>query len=314
MPIIIPQDLPATDILVNENIFVMNDGRASQQDIRPLKIAIVNLMPIKSVTETQLLRMLSNFPVQIHIDLVTTETYQSRNTPEEHLKTFYKSFDEIRHCKYDGMIITGAPVEKMRYGEVSYWDEFTEIMDFSINNVTSTFHICWAGQAAMFHHFGIHNYITDEKVFGVFRHQVRNQRNELMRGFDDVFYAPHSRHAEIIREELENTPELEILADSPEGGIYLVASKDKKLVFCNGHSEYDAGTLRDEYQRDLNKGLTDVKLPLNYFPDDNPDNPPLVTWRSHGHLLYTNWLNYYVYQETPFDLYQSNRRNGGMGK
>lgn len=311
MPIIIPQDLPATDILVQENIFVMNDGRASHQDIRPLKIAIVNLMPIKSVTETQLLRMLSNFPVQIHIDLVTTESYQSRNTPEEHLKTFYKSFSEIRHCKYDGMIITGAPVEKMRFGDVSYWDELTEIMDFSIKNVTSTFHICWAGQAAMFYHFGIHNYITDEKVFGVFKHRVRNQRNELMRGFDDVFYAPHSRHAEIIREELESTPELEILADSEEGGVYLVASKDKKLVFCNGHSEYDVGTLRDEYLRDIGKGLDDVKLPLHYFPDDDPRQEPLVTWRSHGHLLYTNWLNYYVYQITPFDLYQSASAGAG---
>lgn len=303
MPIIIPHDLPAADILEQENIFVMNDGRASHQDIRPLKIAIVNLMPIKSVTETQLLRMLSNFPVQIHIDLVTTESYQSRNTPEEHLKSFYKSFNQIKDCKYDGMIITGAPVEKMRYGEVSYWDELTEIMDYSIKNVTSTFHICWAGQAAMFYHYGIHNYITEEKVFGVFQHRVRNHCNELMRGFDDVFYAPHSRHAEIIREELENTPELEILADSAEGGIYLVASKDKKLVFCNGHSEYDAGTLRDEYLRDRAKGLADVQLPLNYFPDNDPRQAPLVTWRSHGHLLYTNWLNYYVYQITPYNLY-----------
>lgn len=194
-------------------------------------------------------------------------------------------------------------MKKMRYSDVSYWHELTEIMDFSIKNVTSTFHICWAGQAAMFYHYGIHNYVTDEKVFGVFKHRVKNNHNELVRGYDDVFYAPHSRHAEIIRDELERSSDLEILADSEDGGIYLVASKDKKLVFCNGHSEYDAWTLKDEYLRDVAKGLTDVRLPLNYFPNNDPKKEPLVTWRSHGHLLYTNWLNYYVYQLTPFDLY-----------
>lgn len=302
MPIIIPQNLPARDVLEKENIFVMNEYRALTQDIRPLKIAIVNLMPNKSVTETQLLRMLSNFPLQIEIDLIYTETYKSKNTPEEHLKTFYKTFSEIKHLKYDGMIITGAPVEKMRFGDVAYWEELKEIMDFSKTNVTSTFHICWAAQAALYHHYRVHNYILDEKLFGVFKHRVNNKRCELLRGYDDEFWVPHSRHTEVYRHEIEAIEELEILAESDEAGIYLVGSRDGKQIFAMGHSEYDAYTLKDEYVRDKQKG-ENIKLPKNYFPDDDPSKEPVVRWKGHGSLLFANWLNYYVYQITPYDLY-----------
>lgn len=302
MPIIIPQNLPARDVLVNENIFVMNEYRALHQDIRPLKIAIVNLMPNKSVTETQLLRMLSNFPLQIEIDLIYTETYKSKNTPEEHLKTFYKTFSEIKHLKYDGMIITGAPVEKMRFGDVAYWDELKEIMDFSKTNVTSTFHICWAAQAALYHHYRIHNFILEEKLFGVFKHKVNNKQCELLRGYDDEFWVPHSRHTEVYRHEIEAIEELEILSESDEAGIYLVASRDGKQIFAMGHSEYDSYTLKDEYVRDKEKG-ENIRLPKNYFPEDDPSKDPVVRWKGHGSLLFSNWLNYYVYQITPYDLY-----------
>lgn len=302
MPIIIPHNLPARDTLEKENIFVMNEYRAMHQDIRPLKIAILNLMPVKSVTETQLLRMLSNFPLQIEIDLVSTETYQSKNTPEEHLQTFYKTFSDIKHNKYDGMIITGAPVEKMRFGDVAYWEELKEIMDYTVKNVTSTYHICWAAQAALYHHYRIHNYQLPEKMFGVFAHTINNPQNELMRGLDDVFYIPHSRHTEIRKEEILKIPELEILAESEEAGIALLASRDGKQIFAMGHSEYDAYTLKTEYERDVQKGEF-IKIPCNYFPDDDVRREPIVRWRSHGSLLFSNWLNYYVYQLTPYDLY-----------
>jgi len=303
MPIIIPQDLPAAETLIRENIFVMNEIRAIHQDIRPLKIAIVNLMPNKSVTETQLLRLLSNFPLQIQIDLITMDSYQSKNTPAEYLKTFYKSFADISREKFDGMIITGAPVEKMRFGDVSYWSELKEIMDFTRTNVTSTFHICWAAQAALYHHYGVHNHIMDKKVFGVFKHHLNTRAHDLVKGFDDEFYVPHSRWTEINREELDQIEELEIIAESDEAGIYLVVSKDGKYVFSNGHCEYDVDSLNAEYTRDLAKGM-DIDKPKNYYPDDDPKQTPRLRWRGHGNLLFSNWLNYYVYQVTPYNLYE----------
>lgn len=307
MPIIIPENLPAADILASENIFVMNEYRALHQDIRPLRIAILNLMPIKTVTETQLLRMLSNFPIQIEIDLLTTETYQSKHTPAEHLKTFYKTFSDIKHLKYDGMIITGAPVEKMRFGDVAYWKELKEIMDYTVENVTSTFHICWAAQAALYHHYGIHNYLLPEKMFGVFKHRINNPRCELMRGLDDEVFIPHSRHTEVHREEIEKVPELEILLESDEAGVALVISKDGRQVFAMGHSEYDAYTLKEEYERDIRKGEP-INIPRHYFIDDDPNKDVIVRWRSHGSLIFTNWLNYYVYQLTPYDLYADSNK------
>ena len=302
MPIIIPPNLPAANTLIKENIFVMNQPRAVHQDIRPLEMAIVNLMPLKSVTETQLLRLLSNFPLQMNIDLINTETYTSQHTPVEYLKTFYKTFSEIKGKKYDGMIITGAPVEKMRFGDVAYWQELTAIMDYTRDNVTSTFHICWAAQAALYYHYGIHNYLLPRKMFGVFKHTVNNRHCELLRGFDDEFWVPHSRYTEIKREEIEQVPDLEILSESEEAGVYLVASKDKKYIFVTGHSEYDSNTLKQEYERDLARG-EDIQLPRNTFPNDDPQQEPVVRWRSHANLLFNNWLNYYVYQVTPYDLY-----------
>lgn len=301
MPIIIPANLPATDTLINENIFVMNQPRAIRQDIRPLKIAIVNLMPQKSVTETQLLRLLSNFPLHIEIVLVNTETYKCQHTPEEHLETFYTSFSRIKNEKFDGMIITGAPVEKMPFGDVAYWDELKEIMDYTRENVTSTFHICWAAQAALYHHYGIHNYQLDKKTFGVFRHRINNKKCQLLQGFDDEFFVPHSRHTDVLREEIAEVDELEILAESDEAGVYLVASRDGKYVFATGHSEYDSNTLKLEYERDLSRG-DDIQVPINCFPNDDPSLDPLVRWRSHANLLFNNWLNYYVYQVTPYDI------------
>ena len=247
MPIIIPQSLPARDVLVNENIFVMNDCRAMHQDIRPLRIAILNLMPDKATTETQLLRILSNFPLQITIDLISTETYKCQHTPEDHLQSFYRTFSDIKNEKYDGMIITGAPVEKLRFGDVLYWEEFKEIMDYTVTHVTSTFHICWAAQAALYHHYGIHNYLLPEKLSGIFRHQVNNKKCELLRGSDDEFFVPHSRHTEVRREEIAKVPELEILSESDQAGIYLIASRDGKQVFASGHSEYETDTLKKEY-------------------------------------------------------------------
>lgn len=301
MPIVIPQSLPATATLIKENIFVINEMRAMHQDIRPLKIGLVNLMPNKDVTETQLLRMLSNYPLQIQVDLIAMTSHQSSHTPPEHLKNFYKNFFDIRNQKYDGMIITGAPVEKMRFSDVRYWNELSAIMDFTKTNVTSTLHICWAAQAGLYYHYGIHNRLLDEKVFGVFRHRVINRKHPIVQGFDHEFWVPHSRWTELVREDVENCPDVEIICESEEAGVHLVASKDNKFFFVNGHAEYDHDTLQKEYQRDAAKGMN-IQVPANYFPDDDPTKTPLNHWKCHGNMLFNNWLNYFVYQVTPFDL------------
>jgi len=301
MPIKIPDDLPAKEILTKENIFVMCEKRAYHQDIRPLKIAILNLMPNKIVTETQLLRLLGNTPLQVDIVLLHPKTHKSKNTPGEHLFKFYNTFDEICHEKFDGLIITGAPVEQLEFEEVTYWDELKNIMDWSKNNVFSTFHICWGAQAGLYHHYGIPKYTLDAKMFGVFPHKICKKHVRLLWGFDDEFYVPQSRYTEVKREDIEKVPELEILAESKESGIYIVANKDGRQIFVTGHSEYDAVTLKNEYERDIDKGL-DIHIPKNYFPNDDPDAFPQVKWRSHAHLLFANWLNYYVYQETPYLL------------
>ena len=301
MPIKIPDNLPASEILNNENIFVMDEARAFHQDIRPLRIAIFNLMPTKIVTETQLLRLLGNSPLQLEIVLLHPKTHTSKNTPEEHLVAFYHTFDEIKHEKFDGLIITGAPVEQLEFEQVNYWKELQQLMDWSKHNVYSTLHICWGAQAGLYHHYGIPKYPLAAKMFGVFRHRVCKQYVKLMRGFDDEFFAPHSRYTEVRRAEIEKIPELEILAESETAGIYLVASKNGRQVFVTGHSEYDPLTLKAEYDRDIAKGLP-IAVPQNYFPNDDPTKAPLVRWRGHSNLLFVNWLNYYVYQETPFDL------------
>lgn len=301
MPVKIPDNLPAIEILNNENIFAMGEQRAFTQDIRPLRIAILNLMPVKSVTETQLLRLLSNTPLQLEITLLRTESHLSKNTSEEHLENFYQTFSEVKDQRFDGMIITGAPVEQLEYEEFNYWDELTEIMDWSRHNVFSTLHICVGAQAGLYHHYGVPKYLLEEKMFGVFRHTCTRKNIPLLRGFDDDFYVPHSRHTEVRRADVEKVEDLEVLAESPEAGVYIVSSKDGRLIFVTGHSEYDALSLKAEYDRDIAKGL-DIKLPCNYFPDDDPSKPPLVKWRSHANLLFTNWLNYHVYQETPYDL------------
>ena len=301
MPIKIPDNLPATDILNAENIFVMGEDRAFHQDIRPLRIGILNLMPTKITTETQLLRLLGNSPLQVEIVLLHPETYRSKNTPEEHLITFYKTFDQVKGEKFDGLVITGAPVEQLEFHEVAYWEELKAIMDWSKHNVYSTFHICWGAQAGLFHHYQIPKHSLPAKVFGVFPHRVRKKNTRLLRGFDDIFWAPHSRHTEVRAEDIEQVGELEILSDSEEAGVYIVVSKDGRQVFVTGHSEYDPLTLKDEYLRDLGKGLP-IAPPRNYFPGDDPSKAPLVNWRAHANLLFANWLNYYVYQETPYDL------------
>ncbi len=300
MPIRIPDALPAAGILQRENIFVMTEKRAEGQDIRPLRIAVFNLMPTKIATETQLIRALSNSPLQVDLVLLHAETHQSKNTPEEHLSSFYKTFSAVKHKKFDGLIITGAPVELMEFEEVDYWEELCAVMEWSKTNVTSTLHICWAAQAGLYYHYGIQKHSLPEKMFGVFRHDVVSPKAPIMRGFDDVFYAPHSRHTEVLQKEIEAVPELEIMATSEDAGVYLVASRDGKNVFVTGHSEYDAETLHNEYVRDKNKGLP-IAIPKNYYRDDNPENPPVVRWRSHSNLLFVNWLNYHVYQITPYD-------------
>lgn len=301
MPIKIPDNLPAFEILNKENIFVMNEERAYHQDIRPLKIAILNLMPTKIVTETQLLRLLGNSPIQVEIVLMHPKTHVSRNTSEEHLSTFYKTFEEIEHQKFDGMIITGAPVEHLEFEDVTYWEELTQIMKWKMNNVTSTLHICWGAQAALYYHYGIPKYPLDEKIFGVFEHTVTKQNVKLLRGFDDVFCAPHSRHTGLRREDIEKIPQLEVLCHSLEAGVYIAGTRDGRKIFVTGHSEYDSLTLKMEYDRDIMKGM-DIKVPKNYFPGDDPLKPPLVNWRGHSNLLFSNWLNYYVYQQTPYDV------------
>jgi homoserine O-succinyltransferase len=303
MPIKIQDDLPAAEILINENIFVMPENRAFHQDIRPLKVAILNLMPTKATTEVQLLRLIGNTPLQIEIELLHTKTHMSKNTSEEHLIKFYKTFDDIKHEKFDGLIITGAPVEQMEFEEVNYWEELKEIMEWSKSNVYSTLHICWGAQAGLYYHYGIPKYDLKEKMFGVFPHKI-NQRNiKLLMGFDDEFYVPHSRHTEVKKEDIEKVKEISVLAESEESGVYMVSTKGGRQIFVTGHSEYDPLTLKSEYDRDVNKGL-DIKVPRNYYPNNDPQKNPMVKWRGHANLLFSNWLNYYVYQETPYDLEQ----------
>jgi len=301
LPIVIPKDLPASKILNDENIFVMNENMAMHQDIRPLKIAIVNLMPTKIETETQLLRLIGNTPLQVDVEFVNTRSHKAKNISEEHLVKFYKSFEEIKNHKFDGMIITGAPIENLKFEEVDYWRELEEIMEYSKTNVTSTLHICWGAQAGLYYHFGIPKLQLPEKIFGVFPHYVLNKNSQLLRGFDDEFFAPHSRYTEVKRSDIEQQPSLEILAESSDSGVYLISSKDGKQIFVTGHSEYDDLTLKAEYDRDVNKGLN-IKPPENYFSDDDPTKAPKVKWKSHANLLFLNWLNYYVYQETPYVL------------
>ena len=301
MPINIPNSLPARKQLESENIFVMTEKRALKQDIRPLHLVILNLMPKKIVTETQLLRRLGTSPLQVKIDLMCTSSHQSKNTPEEHLLAFYSTFEQLKENKYDGMIITGAPVEHLEFEQVDYWEELCEIMKWSLTNVTSTLHICWGAQAGLYYHYGIQKYPLKEKLFGVYEHRVVRKNTKLLRGFDEYFYAPHSRHTENRREDIKAVPELKIMADSSEAGPYIIQRNGGKHIFVTGHSEYDAQTLHEEYMRDLDKGLA-IQIPKNYYPGDNPKNPPRVTWRSHSHLLFSNWLNYYVYQTTPYDI------------
>lgn len=303
MPIKVSDSLPAIEILNNENIFVITETRAMTQDIRPLEILILNLMPTKVETETQLLRVLGNTPLQINVQFLRMKTHESKNTSKSHIETFYKTFDEIRDSKFDGMIITGAPVEKMEFEEVDYWEELCEIMDWSTTNVTSTFHICWGAQAALYHHYGIPKHPVDKKVFGIFEHYVVPDKKHkiLLRGFDDSFWVPHSRHTEVREEDIEKVSSLEILAKSDEAGVYIITDKNERRFFITGHSEYDSMTLNGEYVRDVNKGL-EIDVPKNYYPDDNPELEPIVRWRAHANLLYSNWLNYFVYQTTPYDI------------
>jgi homoserine O-succinyltransferase/O-acetyltransferase len=303
MPIKIPDQLPAKQVLQGENIFVMDEDRAVHQDIRPLQIALLNLMPTKIATETQLLRLLGNTPIQVEVTLVRTNSHQSKNTPEEHLLAFYQTFEQIRLRRFDALIITGAPVEHLPFDEVDYWEELKAIMDWGFSNVFSLFYICWGAQAALYHQFGIPKYPLPSKQFGVFPHRVIERNVRLMRGFDDVFYAPHSRHTEVRRADIERVPQLDIVAESDEAGVYIVVSRDGRQVFVTGHSEYDPLTLKREYDRDVAAGLP-ITVPANYYPGDDPTRAPMVRWRSHAHLLYANWINYYVYQETPYDLNQ----------
>ena len=301
MPIQIPNDLPAAEVLQKENIFVMKQTRAETQHIRPLEIVLLNLMPTKIITETQLSRMLGNTPLQVHLELMMLSTHKAKNTPEEHLLAFYKTFDELKDRKFDGMVITGAPVENMPFEQVNYWKELTEIMEWSKDHVHSTFHICWGAQAGLYYHYGIQKYSLPEKMFGVFKHKADYKHAILLRGFDDEFWAPHSRHTTIRREDIEATPGLKILASSEEAGGYIVMNKEGRQIFVTGHSEYDPDTLEREYLRDKYQGLP-IQVPRNYYPNDDDSQPPIVRWRGHGNLLYSNWLNYFVYQTTPYDI------------
>jgi homoserine O-succinyltransferase len=307
MPVKIPDTLPATGILESENIFVMGEQRALRQDIRPLRIAILNLMPTKISTETQLLRLLGNSPLQVEIELLHMDSHESRNTPPEHLLEHYSTFSAIRHQYFDGLIITGAPVETLPFEQVDYWDELKEVMDWARTNATSTFYICWGAQAGLYHYYGIPKRPLAAKLSGVYEHHLDLRNERLARGFDDVFWAPHSRYTEVRREDILATPGLALLAESPEAGVYIVISEDRRHIFVTGHSEYDPGTLAEEYARDLARDLA-IAVPKNYFPDDDPSRGPLVRWRGHANLLYSNWLNYYVYQETPYDLSQPRPR------
>jgi homoserine O-succinyltransferase/O-acetyltransferase len=301
MPIKIPDTLPAREVLSSENIFIMGEDRAYHQDIRPLRIAILNLMPTKIITETQLLRLLGNTPLQVEITLLHPETYVCRNTPQEHLISFYNTFEEVKDQRFDGLIVTGAPVEHLEFEDVEYWEELVQILEWSKNNVTSTLHICWGAQAGLYYHYGIPKLPLAEKMFGVFPHRINFKTEKLLRGFDEEFFAPHSRHTEIRSSDVERVSDLLILSESEESGIYIVASKDGKQIFVTGHSEYDALTLKGEYDRDISKGLQ-IAIPKNYYPRNDTTKPPVVRWRGHANLLFYNWLNYYVYQETPFIL------------
>lgn len=305
MPIKIPDDLPALAVLHSENVFAMSDSRAYHQDIRPLQIAILNLMPTKIATEIQILRLLGNTPLQVDITLLHMKSHQCKNTPEEHLTKFYNTFEDVSDRKFDGLIITGAPVEHLAFEDVTYWDEMAAIMEWSKHHVYSTLHICWAAQAGLYYHYGIPKYSLDHKVFGVFPHRINQKKCRLLRGFDDEFYAPHSRHTEIRREDFLGIQDLEILSESQTSGIYIVGSKTGRQIFVTGHSEYDPLTLKSEYDRDIGKGLS-IAVPQNYFPNDDPSQNPIIKWRGHANLLFSNWLNYYVYQETPFDLKELN--------
>ena len=301
MPIKIPNDLPAVKTLNDENIFVMTEKRAITQDIRPLKILLLNLMPKKIETETQLSRLLGNSPLQVDLELIHTKSHKSKNTSAEHLFTFYKTFQDVKNRTFDGMIITGAPVEQLGFEEVEYWDELCEIMEWSKTHVHSTFHICWGAQAGLYYHFGVKKYALPKKLFGVFPTKADYKRSILLRGFDDTFMVPQSRHTTVKTEDIKAVPELRILASSEETGVYAAMTEKGRQIFITGHSEYDAGTLAAEYFRDKSEGKP-IDIPKNYFPDDNPENPPLVTWRAHANLLYSNWLNYFVYQTTPYDI------------
>ena len=301
MPLRLPDKLPAIDFLKDENIFVLGNERANSQDIRPLRIAILNLMPLKITTETDLVRLLSNTPLQLDVHLMKVKAHTSKNTPVEHMQAFYRDFEEMRHEKFDGMIITGAPVEHLDYSEVNYWQEITEIFDWARTHVTSVMYICWAAQAGLFYHYAGPKYPLPKKMFGIFPQIPSNTRLPIFRGFDDVFYMPHSRHTEIRREDILRVPELSIIAESEQSGVSMVMARNGREIFVTGHSEYSPNTLDTEYRRDLAKGLP-IEMPVNYYRNDDPDQGPLVTWRGHGNLLFTNWLNYYVYQETPYNI------------
>ncbi len=300
MPIKISKDLPARKILNEENVFIMDEKRAVSQDIRPLKIAILNLMPKKIETETQLLRLIGNTPLQIDIELLQMASHKSKNTPAEHLLKFYKTFADVRNNYFDGLIITGAPVEMLAYEKVDYWEELCDIMEWSKTNAFSTLHICWGAQAGLYYHYGVKKYNLEKKMFGVFKHEVSAKKHYLLYGFNDVFYAPHSRHTGIDEEDIKKNKKLMVLSRSKEAGVYIVCSRDSKQFFITGHCEYDRNTLADEYFRDLGKGL-DIEIPVNYFPGDNPAKKPKMTWRAHANVLFSNWLNYFVYQRTPYD-------------
>ena len=301
MPIRIPNDLPAVKVLTDENIFVMTETRAITQDIRPLKILVLNLMPKKIETETQFSRLLGNTPLQVELELIHTQSHRSKNVSQEHLLAFYKTFDDVCHRNFDGMIITGAPVEQMAFEDVEYWDELCRIMEWSKTHVHSTFHICWGAQAGLYYHFGVDKIPLDKKMFGVFPHEVIYKRSILFRGFDDRFMVPHSRHTGLDMEQLKKVEGLKLLAASEEAGIFAISTENGKQIFITGHPEYDANTLKNEYDRDVAAGKP-IEIPKNYFPDDDPTKDPLVSWRSHANLLYSNWLNYFVYQTTPYDL------------
>ena len=303
MPVNVPDKLPAIELLKEENIFVIDSSRANAQDIRPLKIVVLNLMPLKITTETDLIRLLSNTPLQLELSFMKLESHVSKNTPAEHMEAFYHTFESMREERFDGMIITGAPVEQMEYEEVTYWKELTQVFDWARTHVTSTLYICWAAQAGLYHYYGVPKYPLDKKMFGVFEHHMHQSELSIFRGFDDIFYVPHSRHTEVRREDILKVDELTLLSESPESGVYMVMARGGREFFISGHSEYSPYTLDGEYKRDVSKGLP-IEVPLNYYTNNNPAEEPLVRWRGHANLLFSNWLNYYVYQETPYDINQ----------